>query len=354
MNYKELIIEAKKQGVVYAWREGGKTIWKQKERLEAELGLTPASKDTPVETANAAQVKTMGTLERAILDLVGNNIQERLEEIEAKLGESNGDSSYKGIEIKTPTKINRIEGLTHECFEHVLRLASQRQNILLVGPAGTGKTHLAAQIAEALGLPFAFISASAGMSEAALEGHLLPTGESGRFEYCTSQFVYMYENGGVFLIDELDSADANLMTIINSALANGHMAINKRFGNPIAKRHADFICIAAANTFGHGPNRTYAGRQQLDAATLDRFRAGVVYVDYDAKIEEKTIRAELLAWGRDIRSKIAAHGLRRIMSTRFLKNYSVMIDAYPEHYSLDTAKETYFSDWSIDEKGKVS
>lgn len=352
MTYKELILEAKKKNIVYAWREGGKTIWKQKERLEAELGLTPDSR--PAEVTSASSIKTMGTLERAILDLVGNDIQARLEEIETKLGETSGESSYRGIEIKTPAKTNRIEGLTHECFEHVLRLASQRQNILLVGPAGTGKTHLAAQIAEALGLQFAFISASAGMSEAALEGHLLPTGESGRFEYCTSQFVFMYENGGVFLIDELDSADANLMTIINSALANGHMAINKRFGNPIAKRHADFVCIAAANTFGHGPNRTYAGRQQLDAATLDRFRAGVVYVDYDAKIEEKTIRAELLAWGRDIRSKIAAHGLRRIMSTRFLKNYSVMIDAYPSHYSLETAKETYFSDWSIDEKAKVS
>lgn len=352
MNYKELIVEAKKKNIIYAWREGGKTIWKQKERLEAELGLTPESKST--EAIGASSIKTMGTLERAILDLVGNDIQARLEEIETKLGAGVPEAGYRGIEIKTPAKTNRVEGLTHECFDHVLRLASQRQNILLVGPAGTGKTHLASQIAEALGLQFAFISASAGMSEAALEGHLLPTGESGRFEYCTSQFVYMYENGGVFLIDELDSADANLMTIINSALANGHMAINKRFGNPIAKRHADFVCIAAANTFGHGPNRTYAGRQQLDAATLDRFRAGVVYVDYDAKIEEKTIRAELLTWGRDIRSKIAAHGLRRIMSTRFLKNYSVMIDSYPEHYNLETAKETYFSDWSIDEKAKVS
>ena len=350
MNYKELVLEAKKRGISYVHRENGKTVWKPKEKLELELNL-PAS--SPVTQAvSVSSSPNIGSLERAILDLVGSNIGDRINEIEKRLLDKS--PSFRGIEIKAPSAINRVEGLTHEVFDHVLRLASQRQNVLLVGPAGTGKTHLAAQIAEALGLSFSFISASAGMSEAALEGHLLPIGESGSFEYCTSQFVYMYENGGVFLIDELDSADANLMTIINSALANGHMAINKRFSAPVAKRHPDFVCIAAANTFGHGPNRIYSGRQQLDAATLDRFRAGIVYMDYDSRIEDKTVNPELLTWGRKIRAGIETHGLRRIMSTRFLKNYSIMMQAYPGHYGMETAKETYFADWSADEKAKVT
>lgn len=393
MNYKELILEAKKRGIIYAWREGRKTVWKEKNKLAAEIAAalplpdaTPAPEpmpDTPednpwreeeaptaaapqaeakkpkIKTATTTEEKSnMGTLEKAIMELIGKDVNTRVEAVEkiarTALETVQSSNTYRGVEIKAPQKINRIEGLTHEAFDHVLRLATQRQNILLVGPAGTGKTHLAAQIAEALGLAFAFISASAGMSEAALEGHLLPVGEAGRFDYCPSQFVNMYENGGVFLIDELDSADANLMTIINSALANGHMAVNKRFDSPVAKRHADFVCIAAANTFGHGANRTYAGRQQLDAATLDRFRSGVVFVDYDARIEEKTVEPSLLKWGRATRAKIESHGLRRIMSTRFLKNYSMMMAAYPAHYGLETAKDTYFADWSVDEKAKVS
>jgi cobaltochelatase CobS len=43
------------------------------------------------------------------------------------------------------------------------------------------------------------------------------------------------------------------------------------------------VAIAAGNTFGRGASREYVGRQQLDAATLDRFT--VFEVDYDEALE---------------------------------------------------------------------
>lgn len=363
MNYKELMEEAKRRGIPYAFRVGSKTKYVSKEELEKRLGVTPETPSTivpstPTTATATQQQKPVGILESAIASILDQTIREnttalnnRMDALESQLGER----QYMGVEITSPNTVNpvKIEGLVHDQFDHVLRLASQRKNILLVGPSGTGKTHLAAQIAKALNLPFAFVSVSAGMSESILEGHLLPTGDGGRFEYAPSAFVTAYLEGGVFLLDEFDSADANLMTVINSALANGHMAIGKRLTDKVITRHPDFICIAAANTYGHGANRVYAGRQQLDAATLDRFRAGIVYVDYDKRIEETLVDPDLLTWGRQIRKRINDHGLRRIMSTRFLRDYSDMIRAYPEVYNVTTAKETYFSDWSVDEKGKV-
>jgi cobaltochelatase CobS len=168
----------------------------------------------------------------------------------------------------------KIEGKAHAKFARVLKLAAARRNVLLVGPAGTGKTHLAQQVAQALGLDFAFISCSAGMSEGQLMGRLVPTGEGGKFEYLRSEFVRCYEEGGVFLFDEMDAADSNTMIVINSALANGHMAVPNRPESPVARKHPDFVCIAAANTFGTGADRQYVGRNQMDEATLDRFRIG--------------------------------------------------------------------------------
>lgn len=37
-----------------------------------------------------------------------------------------------------------------------------------------------------------------------------------------------YEEGGVFLLDEVDAADANVLLVINQALANGHLPVPNR------------------------------------------------------------------------------------------------------------------------------
>lgn len=263
--------------------------------------------------------------------------------------------SFKGPErviALTPDGRRReVQGHTHDRFDRVLKLASIRQNVLIVGPAGCGKTRLAAQVAEALGLSFAFVSCSAGMSESALQGWLLPVQAGGAFCYVPAAFVTAYEHGGVFLLDELDAADENLLLVINSALANGQMSIPQRHGQPIVQRHADFVCIAAANTYGHGADRVYAGRNQLDAATLDRFRAGIVTMDYDEALEGQLCDPDVLEWGHAIRRQITAHRLRRVMSTRALLDFTRQKDLLG--FERADWEESYLADWSRDERVKV-
>lgn len=52
----------------------------------------------------------------------------------------------------------------------------------------------------------------------------------------------------------------------------------------VIKRHANFRLIACANTYGKGADREYVGRNQLDGATIDRFKP-IVDLDYDEKLE---------------------------------------------------------------------
>src|SRR6266567_2576690 len=191
----------------------------------------------------------------------------------------------------------KMDGKVHEKFTEILDLAAQRMEILMVGPAGCGKSHLAEQIAKALGLRFGSISCSAGMSEGQITGRLIPTGEGGRFEYQRSQFVAFYEEGGVFLLDEIDAADANVLLVINQALANGHLPVPNRLANPQAKRHPEFVLLAAANTFGNDANRMYVGRNQLDDATMQR--AGWT--------SEKIIGQLVCGWTQDERSKVGVN-----------------------------------------------
>lgn len=247
----------------------------------------------------------------------------------------------------------------HPALSEVVELVEAGENVMLVGPAGTGKSYLAESVAKRLGRRFGSISCSAGMSESHLIGRMLPVGDSGRFEYVTTAFLDCYENGGVFLLDEMDSADPNVLLVINSALANGRLSVPARHDKPIATRHADFALIAACNTFGRGADRQYVGRSQLDESTLDRFRIGVVAVDYCEKLERKLFTAiagetddaiEILSalWG--YRSGVMQNRLERCVSTRFVISAA---KAYQRGRDLDYIESKLFSGWRDDEVRKV-
>lgn len=254
------------------------------------------------------------------------------------------------IEVKRADgTTHKVEGHTRPEFQDVLTAASVGLNVLLVGPAGCGKTHLAHQVATALGRQFASISCTAGMSESALMGWMLP-GPGGEFVYVPSDFVTVYEQGGVFLFDEIDAADSNTLLFVNQALANGSFYLPQRKGATKVTRHPDFVCIAAANTYGTGSNMVYAGRERLDESTLDRFRAGTIELGYDQKLERAAVDPEVLAWGWAVRKRISEARLSRVLSTRFLLDATKLVKA---GRTLDQIKATYYTGWKADERAKV-
>jgi hypothetical protein len=74
---------------------------------------------------------------------------------------------------------------------HALAVVA-RLNVMMVGGAGCGKTMLGEQLAKLMGYAFGLNSMTAGTSESALTGWLLPVGEAGRFEYVPAPFVTHY------------------------------------------------------------------------------------------------------------------------------------------------------------------
>lgn len=206
-----------------------------------------------------------------------------------------------------------IEG-AHERLADVTTFLLAGLHVMMVGPAGTGKSTLAEQAAESLGLPHYSLSLSPQTPTSALLGYMNATGD-----YVGTLYRQAFEHGGVFHFDEIDNSHPSVLAVVNAGLANGYAA----FPDGMVKRHDDFRCVASANTYGRGADRQYVGRQAMDAATLDRFAVITVNVDEiletqlcmntglrDAKV------IEVLTFTRKLRKNAVDKGMRVIVSPR--------------------------------------
>lgn len=320
----------------------------------------PEASQQVVQDAEAMKSHFMSTMQKILDSEESDSMRKAAEDVVAKAGAkleeqarkslAEAAKAYRPVVIRKGKKTTKIQGVMPAEFERIVQLASQRVPVMMVGPAGCGKTFLGDKVAEALDLDFFDQSCSEGVSESIFTGWLLPIGASGRFEYVSSPFIECYENGGVFLLDEIDAADPNLLTFLNKAIANDSFMLPQRFKKPLVEKHPDFVVIAAANTFGKGADTEYVGRNALDAATLDRFRVGMVHMDYSNEVESALVDSEIHVWGLKVREFIYTNRLRRIMSTR------VMLDLTRMKLNCEWGKEdwekSYFADWTQDEVGK--
>lgn len=189
---------------------------------------------------------------------------------------------------------------------------------MIVGPTGSGKSTLAKQAAEAMQLRYGSFSCNMEASKSELVGFANLNG------YVTSQFLDFYENGGLFLIDEYDAMSPSIAVVLNAAFdRTGQISVPNRQDNPIAKKHANFFCILAGNTWGSG-SVEYQGREMQDMAFLDRFKLCRIFIDYDENIE-KTIAGDHYDWFMKIRSFMNSHVESERFSTRSVFDASTLI-----------------------------
>ena len=225
-----------------------------------------------------------------------------------------------------------LEGHYHPVFGEALRVLSHSLPLFLYGPSGTGKTFMAEQLAAALfpDMPenerYYGISATMGMSESQLQGWRLPL-SAGEFVYVPSEFVKRFEHGGLFLLDEVDRSDPNVLAVLNQAIANKRMPLPTRFEKPFAIMHENFRIMCAGNTAGTGADRLYSAATRLDEAFLDRFRAGTMFMDYDTTLEQNLVGDTLLLKSMWVmRDRCSKLRIERVVSTRVICDLHNLFD----------------------------
>lgn len=236
-----------------------------------------------------------------------------------------------------------------------LTLAKARLPIMLTGPAGSGKSTMAKQLAEILGLDFGSITMFDGMEAGPLVGWLYPGGTNGQWRYQPSQHVNIVKNGGVYLYDEVDAADANTAIILNNLLGLRYLDTPLNSEAPTVHAHKDYFPIMACNTLGTGSSGMYTGRNALDKSTLDRVCCSKIVVDYDKQLElsfagEDQKCKVLVAWAHKVRNVLNNYKIQELITTRFIKNACALIRGGME---VRQVQELYFTGWESSTRKRV-
>src|SRR5579872_4468015 len=221
------------------------------------------------------------------------------------------ESGIRQIDIKIGEAVNSVDGAQHAMFETLVKVAStkvqgRRLHTWLVGPSGSAKSYLSASAAKALGLTY--YSTSAIQSKYDLIGFVSPTGDE---KTLRTPFRNAFENGGLFAWDDIDASDPRAFVAFNEALSNGRFP----FPDKVVEQHADFVCVASANTWGNGATADYVGRNKIDSATLSRFVR--LEVDYDEKLEREIVgNHEWARFIQRIRQAVKAEGIKVLVTPR--------------------------------------
>ena len=305
------------------------------EAVEKAEKVEPAISAPTVAPTEQAVATSLGILEQAVAQIIAKTQAEKIESeimgsVEQKVRDFIKDE-YGTIERKITTVVDGkkvpMKGIQHDKFETVLKFVANDEPVFLTGPAGSGKNVLCKQVAEALGLKFYFTNAVT--QEYKLTGFTDAMGN-----YQPTQFYKAFTEGGVFMLDEMDASIPEVLVILNAAIANRYFDFPAPIG--YVEAHPDFRVIATGNTVGQGADYEYVGRNQLDAASLDRF--ALVRIDYSEAIENSVAcgDTELAQFCREFRNAAQKAGQQVIVSYRAIGRLAKMLQIL----NIDEALET--------------
>lgn len=173
----------------------------------------------------------------------------------------------------------------------MLAMLARGKNLFLTGPAGTGKTEFAKQVAARWGRRFTRISCDDQTEAATLVGMTVPDKDGGSAWQDGQLAAAIRVPGNVILIDEPSMARPGALFVLQSVLDDDRRLHVAETGEviPVAP---DVLFLLADNTNGTGDiTGQYEATRRLNRATLDRCAIFVMFDYLDPAAETNVIHA---------------------------------------------------------------
>lgn len=178
-------------------------------------------------------------------------------------------------------------------WKYLVRSALRGKNIMMVGPAGCGKTQAAKALPEATGRPFFYFNLGATQDpRSTLIGNT--HFKDGQTTFDESAFVKAIQTeNAVVLLDELSRAHPEAWNILMTVLDEGqrYLRLDEDVNAPTIKVATGVSFIATANI-----GTEYTSTRVLDRALMDRFE--IIEVDILSKEREQALLT--LRYGKTI------------------------------------------------------
>jgi len=156
----------------------------------------------------------------------------------------------------------------------LLVVAQNRDNILIVGPTGVGKTILGTQLGHKLHLPVTRLNFHGELGAPELLGYYGLTDPNIKDDdgWKYTALIKALGRPGIIMLDEWDAGRAELTIALQRMLEDNDPGVFLSEKDEFIRRHEDCIVIATANTRGLGDETgLYAGTGSQNYAQLNRF-----------------------------------------------------------------------------------
>jgi MoxR-like ATPase len=187
------------------------------------------------------------------------------------------------IKNSASIKPNDLE-MTDVKWKYLVRSAVRGKNIMMVGPAGCGKTQAAKALPVATGHPFFYFNLGATQDpRATLIGNT--HFKDGQTVFDSSAFVKAIQTeNAVILLDELSRAHPEAWNILMTVLdeCQRYLRLDEDVNAPLIKVANGVSFIATANI-----GTEYTSTRVLDRALMDRFE--IIEVDILSLSEEESL-----------------------------------------------------------------
>jgi nitric oxide reductase NorQ protein len=135
--------------------------------------------------------------------------------------------------------------------------------VLIIGPKGTGKTTLVREFAEKKGIKLQSINFSLRTRESHLVG--AKTLENGEIGFEEGILVKSMKEGNMLYLDEINSAEADVLLRLDEALDDRRQIVLKESGGEVIKAKKGWFVVATINPLSH------VGTKELPPQLLSRF-----------------------------------------------------------------------------------
>jgi len=168
--------------------------------------------------------------------------------------------------------------------ERIIRAMYYFKQCSLIGPSGTGKTHIVYLVAELCGLPVWEVNCGLQTSSFDLIGRFIGLGKENWIDGLLTRWLRL---GGIMYLDEANMMKQDVATRLNPVLdTRGHLVINEK-DNEVVERHKYGYLIISMNPY----SSEFAGTKPLNAAMRRRM---AVWINFDyTSVGEKISETEV-------------------------------------------------------------